>query len=245
MAVMKISGYDVLIDDEDVERVSQYNWWVDKNILRRTGKYYFRRKYKRNGKYTVEKLHRFIMGAGYMDGTTIDHKFGNTLDNRKSNLRFCTNDENWRNKKIESRNTSGYKGARIDKASGKPYASIKYEQVNYHLGVYKTLDDAVIAYDNVSRYLFKEFASPNFPNSVYDEDQAKRIMAECTSDVSRRNTSGYAHVTWNARANKWKARVLTDGNNGRTLWSGLFDDPKEASEARSAFIKTQKEVQDA
>jgi hypothetical protein len=241
MAEMMISGYKVLVDDEDVERVSQYNWWVDKSVLRRTGRYYFRRKYNREGNTTVEKLHRFIMGAWYMDGTVLDHKSGNTLDNRKSNLRFCTHTENARNKRMEIRNTSGYKGTLVDKHTGSIYAIVKYEQKNYFLGTYATPIEAALAYDHVSRLLFKDFARPNFPEVPYGKEFAERVYAECVSDVNRRNTSGYNHVTWNTQKGMWKARYLTDGSNGKTLWSGFFTDPKEASEARQAFIATLEE----
>ena len=238
MAEITISGYQVLVDDEDVERLSQYTWWVDNSVLRRHNRYYFRTKAYFDGVYRVMKLHRYIMGCKYMDGTVIDHINNNTLDNRKSNMRFCTQKENARNKRRETRNNSGYKGAKIDKKSGKYVATIKYEQKNYHLGSYFDIIDAATAYDDVARLLFGEFALVNFPDRVYDETRAKKIYAEATAPVMRTNTSGYEGVTWDNASGKWKARHIL---NGKTKWLGTFTDPAEAYKVRCAYIEKLKQ----
>ena len=50
------------------------------------------------------------------DGEEVDHINGNTLDNRKSNLRICTHAENLRNKNTKSKIT-GFKGVVYKKDS--------------------------------------------------------------------------------------------------------------------------------
>ena len=87
---IEISGYKVLIDDEDYERVSQYHWYVDKQAVKKKHKCYFRTDIWANGKSTHVFLHRVIMGCTKGDGINIDHISGNTLDCRRSNLRYAT-----------------------------------------------------------------------------------------------------------------------------------------------------------
>lgn len=239
MAEIIISGYSVLVDDEDVERIQQYNWWVDNSVLRRYNRYYFRTKIKHGiRQYEVMKLHRFIMGCTYMDGTVIDHINNDTLDNRKCNMRFCTQKENARNKRRETRNNSGYKGAKLNKRTGRYNATVKYEQKNYALGSFINLIDAATAYDDVARLLFGEFALVNFPDRVCDEVRAKKIYAEATASVMRTNSSGYEGVTWENRVGKWKARVTV---NGKTKWLGTFINPEDGYKVRCAYIEKLKQ----
>ena len=74
------------VDDEDVERVSQYKWSQNNQSNEHTT-------YALtivNGKKI--HLHRFIMGLGdYRDDKRIiDHKDGNGLNNKKENLTICS-----------------------------------------------------------------------------------------------------------------------------------------------------------
>jgi len=54
-------------------------------------------------------MHRFIIGVEDSK-VHVDHINHDTLDNRKSNLRLCTNAENIRNQKIRKGGSSKYKG---------------------------------------------------------------------------------------------------------------------------------------
>jgi len=71
------------IDEDDMERVSQYRWSKYKPNHTTYAQSYI------NGKHMY--LHRFIMGLGdyQEDKRIIDHKDGNGLNNKKENLTIC------------------------------------------------------------------------------------------------------------------------------------------------------------
>jgi len=90
------------IDKEDLEKVKSYKWHLDKWGYVRTNI---------NGK--VLKLHHLIL-SNLPIGYEIDHRFGDKLDNRKSELRFATSQQNSMNRKA--------KGYYLDKKNKKWYA---------------------------------------------------------------------------------------------------------------------------
>src|SRR3990167_1728218 len=90
--IIKSKAYGLLIiklDDDDFDRVANYGKWC---ASKDRGKFYF---HKRITKTTKITLHRFLMG--FPQRKYVDHINGDTLDNRKENLRVCTNGANLRN----------------------------------------------------------------------------------------------------------------------------------------------------
>ena len=77
---------EILIDDEDYEKVSKYNWHLGKN---RKNIYVIRNKWDKD-KRVVESLHRYLME--HPENKIVDHINGNNHDNRLENLRWvCPN----------------------------------------------------------------------------------------------------------------------------------------------------------
>lgn len=141
MKVIKLTkGFEAIVDDQDYELVSQYHWYFDK--------------YAR-GSVKGKKIgiHNLIMNAQY-----IDHINGDKLDNRRANLRPCTNQQNQMNRGANKNNTSGYKGVAYDKRRSKYSAQIRYNRKLIWLGYYPTAEDAYGAYKAKAAELFKEFA---------------------------------------------------------------------------------------
>jgi hypothetical protein len=104
----KFGQLDILVDDEDYDRLIKYPWGVLKCVS--SDVLYVKARNvdpERPRKYF--SLHRFILG---IDDPKIfvDHKNGNGLDNRKENLRKSTNRDNCRNRGKQKNNTSGFKG---------------------------------------------------------------------------------------------------------------------------------------
>lgn len=100
-------------------------------------------------------LHRFIMDA--KEHEIVDHKNGDGLDNRKKNLRFCTQSENMRNR--SAMGASRFKGVCWNKSKGKWIATLC-------LGSFETAEEAAEVYDRAMMYIFSEFGRPNFKEDI-------------------------------------------------------------------------------
>lgn len=164
------SSEPTLVDCDDYAWISIHKWQ-----LTHKG-YAARSKVERVGEYTGNKrpikrskifLHRAILKAP--KNLQVDHINHNKLDNRRSNLRLCTQSENLRNgnkKTWRGQSQTKYKGVKILKN----YADevIRYQAViaipekRISLGVYATEEAAARAYDKAASLHFKEFAKLNF-----------------------------------------------------------------------------------
>jgi hypothetical protein len=149
-------GKVALVDDEDYERVSQYKWSYS---LMKVNEYAIRGVTVSKGKYTTQLLHRFILGD-VPKNMVIDHINGNGLDNRKENLRICTQSQNNINKRKKG-TTSVYKGVYWEKARNKFRSHIVVDGKIIFLGRFETELEAAIAYDKASNFYHGEFANNN------------------------------------------------------------------------------------
>ena len=109
-------------------------------------------------------MHRAIMNPP--DGTVVDHINRNSLNNRRCNLRICTQKENLRNGRPSRRSTSRFKGVYFDKQTRKWIAKIGYNGKTIHLGSFEDEVEAAKAYDRKAYELFKDFAYLNFPQEI-------------------------------------------------------------------------------
>jgi hypothetical protein len=91
------------------------------------------------------------------DKPFVDHKDGNTLNNRDNNLRGATVQENCRNQKIRKNNKTGCNG--VHKFGDKWRARINIGIKNVSLGLFNNLDDAIKARKEAEIKYFGEFSS--------------------------------------------------------------------------------------
>lgn len=102
-------------------------------------------------------LHRLIMNAP--KGIVVDHINGDTLDNRKPNLRLCSHKENIRNQRTHPDKWQKYRGVDFMKAKNKFRARITSDGNEHHLGVFDTAEEAFTAYRAASKKIFGNFSN--------------------------------------------------------------------------------------
>lgn len=139
-----------VVDDRDYNKLNRYNWCCD-------SKSYAMRVSITNGKRKTILMHRQILGA--KRGQVIDHINRKTLDNRQSNLRFCTTSQNKANGKIYANNLSGFKGVYRDRSKWRSQIRVKGEL--FDLGTFLEKVEAAKAYNKAATRYFGEFASLN------------------------------------------------------------------------------------
>ncbi len=145
-------GKVAAVDDEDFEYLNQWKWWYSDGCAKKS--VYMNGKRKPAGAY----MHRLIMNTP--PGMDTDHINGNSLDNRRCNLRVCTHAENLRNK-AKTKGTSKYKGVHWHKADNKWRAQIGVDWGKLHLGNFHTEEEAALAYNEAALKHFGEFARLN------------------------------------------------------------------------------------
>lgn len=96
-----------LIDIDDIEKVKQFSWYAVKRTLKKFNDIYYVMSSSRvldepNKKRKRVSLHRLITNCP--EGLEVDHLNHNPLDNRKSNLRICTQIENAQNRRDRRKN---------------------------------------------------------------------------------------------------------------------------------------------
>lgn len=108
-------------------------------------------------------MHREIMNAP--KGMVVDHIDGNGLNNRKSNLRICTQAQNNLNSRPKRNCSSRYKGVSFYKRDKIWQVQIFHNSRTIFLGRFDDEIEAALAYDRKAAELFGEFAYLNFKKS--------------------------------------------------------------------------------
>lgn len=144
----------VYVDVDDVEKLQQVYWFE-------TVRGYCRGQY--NGK-TVN-LHEFIMNP--FPGFVIDHKNGNTYDNRKSNLRHTLQILNVKNR-IRNNVLNG-----IKENNGVYDVSITSNKSKIFVGSYVAYEEAVLNRFKAEIELYGEYSTRD--NCGYDELKAEAL----------------------------------------------------------------------
>lgn len=151
MRTLKLTKNKVaILDDEDYELFKNQKWTLGNNG-------YAYRNY-RNGREPY--LHRLILQAP--KGIYVDHKNGDKLDNRRENIRLCTQRQNAANQQMQTRpKSSKYKGVYWSRTNNHWIAQIKFNGKMNYLGWFRTEHQAALVYDLWAKDIFGEFAKLN------------------------------------------------------------------------------------
>jgi len=148
-------GYVAIVDDEDYERFGHLKWHAFGTYPH---VYAARHTSRRLGPRKSILLHRAVLDAPH--GMQVDHADQDTMNNRRSNLRLCTHQQNMMNRRPNTGRL--LKGAYFNKSTGKWDASIRLEHETIHLGSFDTEVEAARAYDAAAPMYHGEFARLNY-----------------------------------------------------------------------------------
>lgn len=136
------TNQEFYFDLEDYDKIKDYCWYEDCGYIAASD---------RETKKDI-RMHALICCIG------CDHKNRKRYDNRKINLRPCTQQDNTQNRSIGKNNTSGVIGVSYAKESKRWIAYLHYRKQRISLGRFENKEDAIIARLNAEVKYFGEFA---------------------------------------------------------------------------------------
>jgi hypothetical protein len=147
---------EALVDEADLPLVSDRRWSFTSGYVVGKGEY----------------LHRVLFGLVPGDGQKVDHKNGDTLDNRRRNLRLCTQGENAQNRHRGPVGESHFRGVSRSTNGKRWVARVVTNGKGHHIGTFEYEMDAARA--------AARFRAEHMPFSV--EDPA--LLAEPTEKAA-------------------------------------------------------------
>lgn len=148
-AIFKRKEYFVLVAKEDYPTLVDFHWRLD------DWGYAFRR-ITLSGKRIKILMHREIMNTP--GGKETDHINGDKTDNRRTNLRICTRQQNAKNKGSPKNSPSPHPGVHFNKLERKYKATIGLDYKIIFLGTFEKKEDAVAARIIAEEKYYGEFA---------------------------------------------------------------------------------------
>jgi hypothetical protein len=153
------AGVHAVVDASDFGLISGHCWSLDPK-----GRYAVAYTELADASRCI-RMHRLIMQP--RSDQVVDHINGDGLDNRRANLRVCSQAENCRNRRKFGGWTSRYKGVSLAKGRKKPWrAQIRHGQKVRCLGYFASEEEAARVYDAVATKMFGEYARLNQNQAV-------------------------------------------------------------------------------
>lgn len=172
---------DSYIDKESYEKVSSRVW---------------RTNHKKNKVYLVSGsvktnnsvyLHNFIMNHVCTPKFEVDHLDGNSLNNRISNLKIVTRQENVDNTRVRIDNKIGIRGVCQNNKNKLYKCDFSYHKKRFYFKDFKTVEEAVYCRKYAEEYFGIETLSKNPLAKKYltlSEEQSSKIKEYVHSKIS-------------------------------------------------------------
>jgi len=106
-------------------------------------------------------LHAMVMPS--VGDLVVDHRNGDTLDNRVENLRLASMSQNSANQRKRLGTSSRYRG--VSHVRGQWRAVVGHQGRQVYLGQFASEEEAARAYDAAAKSLFGKNSRPNFPEA--------------------------------------------------------------------------------
>ncbi len=171
-----------IVDDDLWHELSKYSWYLryDNYIV-----------CKINSK--MVRMHRYILNAP--KELNVDHIDNNPLNNKKENLRLCSQSQNCFNKtKTIKSTTSQFKGVSFSKQNNKFMTTIWHNNIKYNLGSYENEYIAGLAYNLKAQELFGEFSNLN--NIELNIEKYEKYKTEILENWNKNKSSQFVGVTY-------------------------------------------------
>jgi hypothetical protein len=148
---------------QDIPMVLKYRWHLtNKGYVKTTINS------RKNTKRKEILLHRYLINVTDFH-IQIDHIDEDKLNNQRDNLRICNNTKNHWNISDSNKNSqTGVRGIIFRKDRNKYLARIWKNGKCYHLGYFRTIEEAMSVRENAEKEMFNEFA-PNREKGLINE----------------------------------------------------------------------------
>lgn len=161
MEIELTQGKKALVDDADLWKIMPYHWYAARGSDGRWYAWGRPRTGRRN--WTRIKMHRLLLDAP--KAAMVDHLNGDGLDNRRDNLRLCTNEQNQQNSGAR-KGSSRFKGVSWNARKRKWRVAFRALGQFYYVGYFSDETEAARAYDEAILKICPEFARLNFPETA-------------------------------------------------------------------------------
>ena len=228
------NGMKAIVDDEDYERVNQYNWVCTKKDT--SIEVHSRFKMPGEKRTKLHTLSKIILNHHPEKGKCIWHKNRNFYDFRKENLLIIDQEKVLHLSRGKRKGTSKYKGVSYSKRRKEWVTQVRFKGELVYCGYFKNEEEAALAYNEYARKYFGELCYLNEigkDNSAIEAEVAKKSVAQRRkkSDV---HTSHYKGVSYDGF--KYTAKIYVDKKEDYLGYYGT------EIEAAKAYDKKAKEL---
>lgn len=216
------NGEYAIVDKEDYERVSKYNWVLSndsQNTLRVTAR---NPALRRN-----VRLNHFVLKLDDRKRSIVIHKNKDKLDFRKENLEITHEETGFYISGARQGSKSKYKGVGWYERDKKWQAMIMVNGKAIYLGRYETEEEAARIYNNAALKHFGEHAFQNVlgadnritENKINETKHRRRSMS---------HNNRYKGVSYHEKNKGFRARIQS---NGKRINIGVYKDETVAAKA--------------